>query len=87
MTQCGNYIELNGGACEDCVQAIANDEYSGMDDEQEAATRAGLERIGQYLIVGEEQREVWAACCVCGVVTEHQHVVGYFKDAEVATVA
>ncbi len=26
------YIELNGGACDDCVQAIANDDYGGTDE-------------------------------------------------------
>lgn len=35
------YIQLYLGACDDCAVAIANDDYTGMDDAREAAVRAG----------------------------------------------
>jgi hypothetical protein len=57
--------EVYGVACDDCVSAIANDDYTGMSDEQEASTRAGIARIGKWLIVGEELGFVKRGCDVC----------------------
>ena len=33
--------------CDTCIVALENDDYSGMDDEQEKATRIGLAHVGQ----------------------------------------
>lgn len=74
------YIELNGGACDDCVQAIANDDYSGMSDEVEAQVRAGLEHIGKWLVIGEETGFDWRACAVCGGLAGNRHEVGYLEE-------
>lgn len=74
------YIEL-GGVCDDCVTAIVNDDYSGMDDEQEALTRAGIERIGHYLVVGEELGFSHHDCTVCGSgLGGNRHEVGYLEE-------
>lgn len=72
------YIEL-GGACGNCVIAIANDDYSGMSDAEETETRAGLERIGQYLVVGDETGFSWRACVVCHGLAGDRHEVGYLE--------
>ncbi len=54
-------------ACQDCVIAIANDDYSGMDDKQEAKTRKGIESWGVkgYLVVGEEVGFTHDGCDIC----------------------
>src|SRR4051812_23875003 len=75
------YIKLNGGACSDCIQAIANDDYSGIDDATEALVRRGIERIGQHLIVGEEQGFSWMPCAVCGGLAGDRHEVGYLTES------
>jgi hypothetical protein len=75
------YIELNGGACSDCTIAIANSDYSGMDDAQEQATRAGIEAIGQYLIVGDEMGFCHDRCVICGGLAGDRHKVGYLAPA------
>ncbi len=80
------YIELNGGACDDCVQAIANDDYGGMTDEVEAAVRAGLRRIEESgtgatgLVVGVEMGFSWRPCAVCGGLAGDRHEVGYLAE-------
>jgi Holliday junction resolvase-like predicted endonuclease len=58
-------FEVFGVACIDCVMAIANDDYTGMEDAREAEVRAGLEQAG-YLIVGDEVGFTWGRCDVCG---------------------
>ena len=78
-----NYVSILGGACEDCTVAIANDDYSGMDDETEQRVRAGIKKIGQWLIVGEETGFTWRDCGVCGGLAGNRHEVGYLE--EVAT--
>jgi hypothetical protein len=75
------YIEV-GLCCQDCTMAIANDDYTGMSDEQEAATRAGIERIGEYLIVGEEYGFSWQRCDVCDGLAGDRHEVGYLAESE-----
>ena len=52
-------------ACVDCVVAIANDDYTGMDNEREAEVRAALEKH-EYAYGGEELGFSWAPCGVCG---------------------
>jgi hypothetical protein len=76
------YIELTGGACDDCVIAIANDDYSGMDDKQELATRRGIERINEHLIVGDEQGFSWRSCAVCKGLAGNRHAVGFLKESK-----
>jgi len=61
-------------ACDDCVQAIANDDYSGLDyclspdeaEAREAQIRAGIAGLGGYAVVGDEYGFTWSACDVCG---------------------
>ena len=72
------YIEV-GECCDDCTVAIANDDYTGMNDAQESATRAGLDRIGQWLIVGEETGFSWRRCDVCDGLAGNRHAVGYLQ--------
>jgi len=54
-------------ACQDCVTAIANDDYSGMDDRQEAKTRRGIESWSKkgYLVVGDEVGFTRDGCDIC----------------------
>lgn len=72
------YIE-HGSACDDCVSAIANDDYSGMDDTQEQATKEGLERIGKWLVVCEEIGFTHSRCDVCDGFAGNRHVIGYLE--------
>ncbi len=56
-------------ACTDCTIAIANDDYSGMDDATEARVKAGIARlqkvIGQYLVIGDEVGFTHRGCDCC----------------------
>jgi hypothetical protein len=45
--------------------AIANDDFTGMNDATETAVREGLERIGQWLYVGEDMGFMRCGCDVC----------------------
>jgi len=67
----------DGEVCDDCIIAIANDDYSGMDDERDAAVRAGLERINSkygYLVAGDETTEfTWRSCDCCGAGGGRRH--------------
>jgi len=72
------YIDL-GEACDDCTIAIANDDYSGMDEETAARVQSGIARVGQYLIVGEELGFSWRACTICGGLAGNRHAVGYIS--------
>lgn len=70
-----------GWCCEDCVQAIANDEYSGLDyhySEPEAtermeAIKAGIAAYAPgYLVIGDDHDEFSTRRCdVCG-----EHLAG-----------
>lgn len=53
-------------AC-DCTIAIANDDYSGMDDEIEARVKAGLDRIAKigYPVIGDEAGFTHQGCDCC----------------------
>lgn len=68
-------------ACDDCTIAIANDDYSGMDDEQEEATRAGLEALAEdgYLVVGDELGFSNSECEICGAMAGNRHEVALLK--------
>ena len=70
------YMEL-GACCEDCVQAIANDDYTAMDDATEARVRSGIDRAPGYLVVGDEQGFSHDRCDVCGGLAGDRHTVGY----------
>ena len=63
-------------ACDDCVQAIANDDYTGLDywcsgaeerNARMAQIQAGIGRLAKdgYLVVGEEVGFTHAGCGVC----------------------
>lgn len=54
-------------ACIDCTIAIANDDYSGMDDTTEARVRAGLARLAKrgYPVIGDEYGFTWHGCDCC----------------------
>lgn len=68
-----------GLACDDCVIAIANDDYSGMDDKQEKATKDGIDRLGKWLIVGEEYGFSWRRCDVCDGLAGNRHEISYLE--------
>jgi hypothetical protein len=74
------YVE-HGLACDDCVMAIANDDYSGMSDVKASLTREGIARIGRHIVVGEEYGFSWRGCDVCGVnLGGNKHIVGYLQS-------
>ncbi len=75
------YVEF-GQACDDCVIAIANNDYTGMDDATEARVRAGIERIGQYLVVGDESGFSNHRCDVCNDMPGNRHAVGYISEVQ-----
>jgi hypothetical protein len=78
------YVEV-GQACDDCVIAIANDDYTGMSDERAAEVRAGLKRIGEFLTVGEDEGFRWYGCRVCGSsLAGNRHRVGYLTPLRVS---
>lgn len=60
--------------CEDCVQAIANDDYSGLDyhySEPESTQRmeaiqAGIAGLGGYAVIGDEAGFSHRGCGCCG---------------------
>ena len=60
--------------CGDCLQAIANDDYTGLDyhyspeeaKQREAEIRAGIESLGGYAVVGEAAGFHWRGCDCCG---------------------
>lgn len=57
--------------CGDCIVAIANDDYTGMDDATERRVRAGIRCIelrtgGQLVLGGEELGFSWRECECCG---------------------
>jgi len=82
------YIELSGGACSDCVQAISNDDYSGMSDAVEGQVRAGVTRVTERgtgvtgLVVGVEKGFSREPCAVCGGLAGDRHEVGYLREEE-----
>jgi len=54
-------------ACDDCTIAIANDDYTGMDDATKAQVKAGLERWSRegWLVVGDEHGFSSQGCDIC----------------------
>ena len=84
------YVDY-GLACDDCVQAIANDDYTGIDyyssseaetDARIAEIKAGIEAVPGYLVVGNEYGFHWDTCDVCGCLAGNRHAVGYLIDEE-----
>ena len=55
-------------ACEDCAVAIANGDFTGMDDKTEARVKAGLEQLSTrgYAVTGEDCGFTWRGCDCCG---------------------
>ena len=58
-----DFTELK--VCSDCLSAIANDDYSGLDDSREREVRAAIARH-HWLVAGtEEYGFSWTPCDVC----------------------
>jgi len=83
-----NDTEEYGYACEDCVQAIANDDYSGLDyhyspeesEQRMKDIRAGIEAAGGYLVIGEDEGFKHAGCDVCGLgLAGNKHTVNIIR--------
>jgi hypothetical protein len=68
--------------CDSCACAIANDDYSGMDDAEESSVRAGLARLNQrgYAVLGDEYGFTWRACECCGGLAGNRHTVALLGD-------
>jgi hypothetical protein len=83
------YIEY-GSCCDDCVQAIANDDYSGIDyylsgdaaDARVAEIRAGIAAVPGHLVVGDDQGFSWQRCDICNALAGNRHAVGYLQDQD-----
>jgi hypothetical protein len=69
-------VEL-GGACEDCVMAIANDDYTGMSEAREAEVRDAVESKSRrgYLVIGERTGFNHNPCAICGGYAGERHEV------------
>lgn len=52
--------------CGSCLIAAANDDYTGMDDDEEREVRAGLAALGEVVADGEELGFSWQDCECCG---------------------
>jgi hypothetical protein len=65
--------EPDGYCCDDCAIAAANNDYSGMDDKQEAATRAGLKRLGTWVVTGKEVGFMHSRCDICNGLPGNRH--------------
>lgn len=60
---------LDYSVCSNCLIAVANADYSGMDDEEEYDVKAGLESLeehGPAIADGAELGFRWADCECCG---------------------
>lgn len=78
------YVNV-GGACDDCTIAIANGDYTGMDESQAQQTRAGMARVGRSLIVGDELGFRRSGCSVCRrELAGNKHEVGYLVPLKVS---
>jgi hypothetical protein len=52
--------------CGDCLIAIANDDYTGMDDETEARVKDGIAAVKGYWVAGNEEHGFsWQPCECC----------------------
>lgn len=78
-----NYIKL-GTCCDDCCSAIANDDYTGMDDETQSRVRDGIQKAPGYLVIGEEEGFSWRLCDICGGLAGYRHQVGYLTSKKEA---
>lgn len=54
-------------ACEDCAIAIANDDYTGMDDTTETRIRLAVRQLSKrgFPVVGDEVGFTWRGCDCC----------------------
>ncbi|WP_454735408.1 hypothetical protein [Cupriavidus necator] len=57
---------LEYSVCGNCLIAVANDDYSGMDDDEERAVKAGLDSIGEAVADGADLGFKWYECECCG---------------------
>ncbi len=56
-------------ACIDCTIAMANDDYSGIEDDSRVAeVKAGLDELAKrgYPVIGDEYGFTWRGCDCCG---------------------
>lgn len=60
-----NAEHIEYAVCGSCLIAAANDDYTGMDDNEERSVRAGLERLGWVIADGEELGFSWRRCECC----------------------
>lgn len=74
------YIDL-GTCCDDCTVAIANDDYTGMDDGRAKEVADAIEAINQPLVIGDQTDEFsWSRCDICGSGGGSRHAVGYLTE-------
>lgn len=70
-------IEIIDGlvACNDCTIAIANGDFSGMDDAVEAVVRAGIKHLCErgYPVIGEQLGFMHRKCDCCGALPGDRH--------------
>lgn len=70
-------IRDNLEVCDDCTIAIANADYSGMDEETAFNVKdgiCGLEKNGLYLVIGDETCEFSRDIChCCGALPGRRH--------------
>jgi hypothetical protein len=76
-------ILLDLAVCGDCLIAIANDDYSGMDDETEARVRAGIEHLstkGYITLGGDELGFQHSRCECCGALPGDRYTAHVMSD-------
>jgi hypothetical protein len=71
-------VEIISGlkVCDDCTIAIANDDYSGMDDATEVKVREGIELLSKrgWPVIGDETDEFsWDRCDCCNGLPGRRH--------------
>jgi hypothetical protein len=77
--------------CPDCTIATCNDDYTGMDDAQEAATKAGLDAVKGWLALNSSPEADGGAgeiefsnrrCDVCDGLPGARTRFALFRDSE-----
>jgi len=70
-------------ACQDCTIAIANADFTGMDDETEARVKMGLERLAKrgYAVIGDDLGFCHQGCdCCCDGLAGDKHELTLLGD-------
>lgn len=72
--------------CGSCLVALANDDYSDMDDSEEAQVKSGLawleEQHDRVIPDGEELGFSWHDCESCGALAGNRYLVVCFDVKE-----